>query len=139
MSGNETPASTSPLPVSGPGSPASWPRRFGALIIDWLFANAVAYAVTGGTEVWDAQHGLVWVPLVCWYVMVVAATAAVGGSVGQLILGIRVTHIGWHRVSVITAAVRTLMIALVIPPLVFTSEGRGLHDIVSNTAVVNAS
>lgn len=108
-------------------------------MLDWLLANLVAFALAGGAGVWESQNGLVWLPLACWYVMVAAGTALAGGSLGQLMLHLRVVHLGGRRVNLLIAAVRTLLIALVIPPLVFTKEGRGLHDLASNTAVVNVS
>ncbi|WP_026876913.1 RDD family protein [Jiangella gansuensis] len=139
MSSNQPPATEATLPSQGPGSPASWPRRIAALLLDWLAGNLLAFVVTGGADVWDATSGLVWMPLICWYVLVVVSTAVAGGSLGQLMVKLRVAHLGGRRISVFVAAVRTLMIALVIPPLVFTHDGRGLHDLASNTAVVNAA
>ncbi len=138
MSNDEHPIIQRRLPDSGRGSAASWPRRFFALMADWIAANILAYAVTGGAEVWNAGSSSVWVPLVCWYGLVVVSTAAVGASLGQVVLGIRIVHLDGHRISPITAAVRTLLIALVIPPLVFDADRRGLHDLASNTAAVNA-
>lgn len=138
MSSNQPPAAEVTLPTQGPGSPGSWPRRILAVLLDWVAGNLVAFVVAGGSVVWDAQSGLMWLPLICWYVLVVVSTALAGGSLGQLMLGLRVIHFGGRRINLLVAAVRTLMIALVIPPLVFTNEGRGLHDLASNTAVVNA-
>ncbi|MBB5791568.1 RDD family protein [Jiangella mangrovi] len=137
MSPNQPPATDVQLPERGPGSPGSWPRRIAALLLDWLAGNLVAFIVTGGNSgVWDAQSDVFWLPLVCWYVLVVLSTTVSGGSLGQLMLGLRVAHLGGRRINLLVAAVRTLMIALVIPPLVFTRDGRGLHDLASNTAVV---
>ncbi|PSK99750.1 RDD family protein [Haloactinopolyspora alba] len=136
MSNDEHSATAPRLPTAGPGSPASWPRRFAALAVDWILANILAAVVVGGAA-WDPQSTAVWAPLICWYLIVVASTATMAASMGQVLLRIRVVHLDGHRVSPITAAVRTALIALVIPPLVFTSQGRGLHDLASNTAVVN--
>ncbi|TDE13475.1 RDD family protein [Jiangella asiatica] len=139
MSSDQPPSTEVTLPAHGPGSPGSWPRRIAALFLDWLAANLIAFVVTGGGEVWDASSGLVWVPLICWYVQVVVTTVLAGGSLGQLLVGLRVAHLGGRRINLLIAAVRTLMIALIIPPLVFTRDGRGLHDLASNTVVVNAA
>ena len=139
MSPNQPPVPDVQLPEHGPGSPGGWPRRFGALLLDWIAGNLVAFIVTGGNSgIWDAQSDVFWLPLICWYVLVVVSTALAGGSLGQLMLGLRVVHLGGRRLNVLVAAVRTLMIALIIPPLVFMRDGRGLHDLASNTAVVNA-
>lgn len=136
MAKDDNAATVPRLPESGPGSAGGWPRRFAALFADWIAANLIAYVVTGGETVWDPQSGAVWAPLACWYVLVVVTTALTGASLGQAMFRIRVAHLDGRRISPITAAVRTLLIALVIPPIVFTSEGRGLHDLASNTVVV---
>lgn len=139
MSSNQPPAPDVQLPEQGPGSPGSWPRRFAALLLDWIAGNLVAFIVTAGDSgVWDAQSSVFWLPLICWYGLVVVFTTLAGGSLGQLMLGLRVMHLDGRRLGPLVAAVRTLMIALVIPPLVFTRDGRGLHDLASNTVVVNA-
>ncbi len=44
-----------------------------------------------------------------------------------------------HRtVGLWRALVRTALIALVVPPLVFDRDGRGLHDMAAGTVVVHA-
>ncbi len=139
MSSDRPTSSDLQLPDHGPGSAGGWGRRIAALLLDWLAGNLVAFIVTGGNSgVWDAQSDVFWLPLICWYLLVVLSTTLSGGSLGQLLVGLRVAHLGGRRISPVVAAVRTLMIALIIPPLVFTRDGRGLHDLASNTVVVNA-
>ncbi|HLR96970.1 MAG TPA: RDD family protein [Jiangellaceae bacterium] len=126
-----------PLPDRGPGSPAGWSRRIGALVIDWICGNAAAFLVGGGA-VWQPGSGwLIWLPLLCWLILVWAATGLLGASPGQLLLGLRVIRVDRQPVGVVRAAPRTALIALVIPPLAFTSQGRGLHDLAAGTIVVN--
>lgn len=134
-----TPASSASafqLPTTGPGSPAGWPRRIVALLIDWLVANAAGWAISGGVAVWNPNTGLGWVPLVAFFVLVAAATAATGASLGQWVVDVRIIDMRGRRVTVVAAAIRTALILLVIPPLVFTREGRGLHDLATSTAAV---
>lgn len=139
MSSDRPTSSDLQLPDDGPGSAGGWGRRIAALLLDWLAGNLVAFIVTGGNSgVWDAQSDVFWLPLICWYLLVVVSTTLSGGSLGQLLVGLRVAHLGGRRISPVMAAVRTLMVALIIPPLVFTRDGRGLHDLASNTVVVNA-
>ena len=42
------------------------------------------------------------------------------------------------RVGAFRAAVRTVLICLAVPPLIWDRDGRGLHDRAVVTAVVNA-
>lgn len=137
MSTPSSPSASQPaLPSSGPGSPAGWPRRIIALVIDWLLANAAGFALTGGDAVWTPASDRTWLPLVTFYVMVAAATAATGASFGQWLVDVRIIDMRGQRVGVVSAVIRTALILLVIPPLVFTSEGRGLHDLATSTAAV---
>lgn len=125
------------LPVSGPGSPAGWGRRFAALVIDWIIANVVAVVFAGG-DVYEAGSGRSWLPLLCWFVLVTAATAFTGASTGQWMMRLRVVRLDRRPVGLWRAAVRTALIVLVIPPLIFDQNRRGLHDMAVITAVVNA-
>lgn len=125
------------LPTQGPGSSAGWGRRFVALLLDWAIANAAAFMIVGGASVWDRERGLVWVPLACWFVLVWLATALTGASLGQWIMRLRVIRLDRRPIGLWIGLVRTALIALVIPPLVFTPERRGLHDLVAGTACVN--
>lgn len=124
------------LPVSGPGSPAGWGRRIAALLVDWILANALAFAAVG-LQVWDPATGRTWIPLLCWFGLVVVSTAASGASLGQRALRLRVVRLDRRRVGVPRALLRTALIALVIPPLISTRQGRGLHDLAAGTAAVN--
>lgn len=64
--------------------------------------------------------------------------ALAGGSFGQLVTRLRVVrHDGDPRpVDLLRALARQVLIALVIPPLVFRPDGRGLHDMAVGSAVV---
>jgi uncharacterized RDD family membrane protein YckC len=123
------------LPESGPGSLAGWGRRLLALAVDWALANVVAVGLAG-PDVWDASTGLTWVPLLAWTVLVWLSTGLTGASLGQHVLRLRVVRLDRRPVGLLRGLLRTLLIALVVPPLV-TVRGRGLHDVAVHTAVVN--
>lgn len=125
------------LPAEGAGSPAGWGRRFVALLLDWAMANVAAFMIVGGASVWDRDRGLIWVPLACWFVLVWLATSLTGASLGQWIMRLRVIRLDRRPVGLWIGFIRTALIALVIPPLVFTPERRGLHDLIAGTACVN--
>lgn len=124
------------LPASGPGSPAGWGRRFVALLLDWALANGAAVAIAG-TAVWDREQGMIWLPLACWFVLVWLATALTGASLGQWIMRLRVIRLDRRPVGLWIGFIRTALIAMVIPPLIFTPERRGLHDLAAGTVCVN--
>ena len=84
----------------------------------------------------DAVPGLV--TLAVFIVETTVLTALAGGSFGKLATRLRVVrHDGSGRpVGLLPALARTLLVALVIPPLVFRPDGRGLHDMMAGTATV---
>ena len=65
-------------------------------------------------------------------------TALAGGSFGKLATRLRVVRIdGSGRPSACSARWRAaILVAAVIPPLVFRPDGRGLHDLMAGTATV---
>jgi uncharacterized RDD family membrane protein YckC len=110
-------------------------RRLAALLIDWLLSYGLAaLAMTLGLVSLNLLSTAV---LVIWLVLGAVAVRLFEFTPGQFVLGLRVVsvdrrvHIGLGR-----AALRTVMIALVIPPLFIDVDGRGLQDRVTGTAVV---
>jgi uncharacterized RDD family membrane protein YckC len=119
------------IPADGPGSVASWTRRILALIVDWLASLLVA-AVIVGDGVWG-QGPAAWAPMGVFLVEATVLTALVGGSFGQLVLRLAVVRLDRRPVNVLQALARTALICLVVPPLVFNRDNRGLHDLAVGT------
>ena len=109
---------------------ASWGRRVAALAIDWLASWLVAVAIVGS----GASE---WVPLLVFWVQSSLGVALVGGSFGQMVLRLRVLRTGGHPLNLFSALLRQLMVCLVIPPLVFKPDGRGLHDLATDSGAYN--
>jgi uncharacterized RDD family membrane protein YckC len=60
-----------------------------------------------------------------------------GGSFGQLATRLRVVRVDTGRpLNLLTALLRQVLICLVIPPLVFRPDGRGLHDMICRSVTV---
>lgn len=120
------------LPEDGPGSVAGWGRRFVALAIDWVASILVAaflfgyewYGATSTEQGWIGTTPL----LVFWFEASVL-TALLGGSFGQLIMRIAVVRLDSRPLNLLQAMLRTALICLVVPPLVFNRDQRGLHDL----------
>ncbi len=101
---------------------AGYSRRLSALIIDWLAAGLIAGLITQKT----LDQG--WLQLAVFFAEVALFTALLGGSAGQVVVGIRIVDIDTHmKIGVLPSLIRTLLICLVVPPLL-TIHGRGLHD-----------
>lgn len=130
------------LPESGPGSVAGWLRRVAALTVDWVACLLVAgvafgYQWLGATPGQPTQQG--WVnasPLLVFLLEATVLTALAGGSFGQLALRVAVVRVDGGPLTVLHTFVRTVLICLVIPPVVFNRDQRGLHDLAVGTVAV---
>lgn len=114
---------------------ASWARRVLALVVDWIACLGVTLLVLGiggwSENPWSGTYTL------GIYVLENALfTALLGGSFGQLATRLRVVRLDGSRLDLGRALLRSVMIALVIPPLVFRPDGRGLHDMAAGSRVV---
>jgi uncharacterized RDD family membrane protein YckC len=114
---------------------ASWARRVLALVVDWIACLGVTLLVLGvggwSDSPWSGSYTL------GIYVLENALfTAVVGGSFGQLATRLRVVRLDGTRLDLGRALLRSVMIALVVPPLVFRPDGRGLHDMAVGSHVV---
>ncbi|HSE70827.1 MAG TPA: RDD family protein [Nocardioidaceae bacterium] len=123
------------LPPEGPGSVASWLRRVLALCVDWA-ASMLVTAAFVGTEVWTGQGLAQWGPMLVFLLEATVLTALMGGSFGQLLCRVAVVRIDGKPVSLLQALLRTFLICLVIPPLVFNRDQRGLHDLATKTVTL---
>ena len=116
---------------------ASWGRRVLALVADWA-ASTLAVILVIGPRGWleDPASG--------FYVLGVFAlestvlTALAGGSFGKLATGLRVVREdgSGQPVDLLRCLVRAVLVCLVIPPLVYRPDRRGLHDMAVGSRTV---
>ncbi|SFK58815.1 RDD family protein [Geodermatophilus ruber] len=120
------------LPPEGPGSLATFTSRSGAFVID-----AIAAALIAGLFTAPDLPGN-WSLLSFGLVTVITLTA-LGQTPGMRLLGLRLAHPRpGSRLAVWRAVVRTALLLLLVPALVVDGDGRGLHDRLTDTAVVRA-
>jgi uncharacterized RDD family membrane protein YckC len=116
------------LPESGPGSLASLVRRVAALCVDWAVCLLISAAFFGGDPT---------ATLAIFAVENVLLVASIGHTLGHRLLGIHVRRaVGAGPVGLGRAALRTLLVCLVIPAVVWDGDGRGLHDRSAGTLIV---
>jgi uncharacterized RDD family membrane protein YckC len=115
------------LPRSGPRSIARFGRRLVALLIDWLPAYLISYAFFGGN---------VWVTLGIFAALQYLFISLLNGSIGHLMVGMRVVPLVGGWVGVIRPLLRTLLLCIVIPAVIWDSDQRGMHDRLSGTVLV---
>jgi hypothetical protein len=132
---NDYPGQRLGLPQEGPKSLARMGRRIGALFVDWLIAYGLAALLMSFD--WIRPQILSTAVLVIWIVIGAVSVRPFEFPPGQYALGLIVIpvdnrlHVGFGR-----ALARGLLIALVVPPLFTDTDMRGLHDRLTNTAVV---
>ncbi len=117
---------------------ASWGRRFVALLVDWLVCTLAVLAFVGVEEYGEPGSTASAAVLGVFVLESAVLTWLAGGSVGKLLTGLCVVPADGRlrRLSPVKAFARQVLVALVIPPLVFRSDGRGLHDIFAGTSTV---
>ena len=133
------------LPRSGPASLAGVGARIGAFVVDaiastFVAALFVAASHHGGPEHHDFADRLpgYWslIPFALDYVV---GMLVAGRTLGMYLFGLRIIRVDRDQaVNPWRAVVRTILLMLLIPAVVFDRDGRGLHDRYSDTAVVNA-
>jgi uncharacterized RDD family membrane protein YckC len=120
------------LPRTGPGSMATIGRRLGALMIDWAISYGLAYLVVGKKLLVDGQFAALSLLAVCYLV----GLAINGATFGMAILGLRVTSDDGSKAGLYAIGMRTVLLFLVIPAVVWDADGRGLHDRVAHTVIL---
>lgn len=118
-----------------PYETASWGRRVLALLVDWFACLAVVSLFTPvfGTTGGDGSL----YTLLLFTAESALLTATVGGSFGKMATRLRVVRTAdGGRIDLLRSLGRAVAVALVIPPLVFRPDRRGLHDMLAGSATV---
>jgi hypothetical protein len=116
------------LPESGPGAVAGWGRRALALVIDWAL-SMLAVGAFIGQDVWSGDGAAGWAPLVVFGFEVWILTTLLGGSAGQLLLGVVIRRTSGAPLDIFRALARTVLLCLVIPAVIYNRDQQGLHDL----------
>jgi uncharacterized RDD family membrane protein YckC len=118
---------------------ASWPRRILALFVDWAVSTLVVIAFLGLDRYAETGSPGPFYVLGVYVVESALFSWLLGGSFGKLVTGLRLVPADGppRPINPLLLLVRQVMVALVIPPLVFRNEdGRGLHDLLAGTRTV---
>lgn len=143
------------LPASGAGSMAGLGRRVVGLAVDWGLASLISAAFFGRDE---------WATLAIFGLSTAVLVSTLGTTIGHRVAGIQVSRLvdvtspGEERPArpdsgpttpragaprptppppgLVLGVVRTVLLCLVIPAVVWDGSGRGLHDVAAGTVVV---
>ncbi len=117
------------FPATGPGSIGRPGRRIGALAIDWAAAVFLSVAFFEYDPL---------ATLLIFAVVQILFIPTAGGSPGHRILGMRVVRLDGGWVGLWRPVVRTLLLVVVIPAVVWDPDQRGLHDKAVGTVLIRA-
>ena len=117
------------FPQVGSGSIARPGRRIAALAIDWACAVLVSIAFFA----YDALA-----TTVIFAIVQIAFLPTLGGSPGHRLLGMRLQLVGGGWVGLWRPIVRTVLLCLVIPAVIWDADQRGLHDKAAGTVLLRA-
>lgn len=115
------------LPESGPRSIARFGRRLGALVVDWGLSVLVSVAFFR----YEA-----FATLGVFALTQLVFLALVNGSVGHLVFRMRVVPLAGGWIGAWRPLVRTILLCVVIPALIWDRDQRGLHDKAAGTVLV---
>jgi uncharacterized RDD family membrane protein YckC len=108
------------------GAVAGFGRRLVAIAVDWMLSIGISLLLFRDVA-YGSQESSAAILLI-FAAEVILLTWLTSASFGQRILGVTVMRIDGTRLGLGRVALRTLLICLVIPAVVYDEYGRGLHD-----------
>ncbi|MFM5968635.1 MAG: RDD family protein [Micrococcales bacterium] len=115
------------LPQTSTGSLAKFPRRLGALALDWAIAYLISYAF------FRADATAIQAVFLIEQWLLVATT---GASIGHRLFGMRVIRLDGAWIGFWRSLIRAGLLVLLIPAVIWDADNRGLHDKAAGTALV---
>lgn len=122
------------LPESGPGSIARFGRRLVAVAIDWAICQLIAVGLLHAPL--GEGGGGSFVPLLVFAVENLVLLATLGSTVGHRLVGIGLMSADGRRAGLVQVALRTFLLCLAVPALIWDRDGRGMHDRLASTLLV---
>ena len=116
---------------------ASWPRRLLALLVDWVASTLVVILMIGPAG-WLEDRASGFYVLGVFALESTLLTALAGGSFGKLATRLRVVRDdgSGRPPDLLRCLLRAVLVCLVVPPLVYRPDGRGLHDMAVGSRTV---
>lgn len=135
--GSEYPGQRLGMPRTGVGSLAGFGRRLVAIIVDWSMCQLLAYAFFRVTLGRGGSGSFAALGIFALENLVLVGT--LGFTVGHRLLGLGVMSMDGRRANVVQVLLRTALLCLAVPALVWDRDGRGLHDKAARTVLVRAT
>lgn len=120
------------LPEEGPRSIARLGRRIAAIFIDWALAWVISVALFPD----GPFQPNAWATLAVFAVEQLIFLWTINGSIGHLVLRMRVVPVEPAKLGLWRPVVRTAVLCLAVPALIWDRDQRGLHDRAAGTMLV---
>jgi uncharacterized RDD family membrane protein YckC len=114
------------LPEAGRGSLARLGARVQAFLLDAAMCAIIA---------WGCWRDTAWTTPV-FALEVLVLTTFLGASAGQVMRGLRVVRLDGRPPGLARSVLRTLLLLLLVPAVIWDRDGRGLHDKAAGTMLV---
>ena len=123
------------LPKDGPGSLSTLMPRLIALVIDWFISLGLAWFIVSFTSVLGGKST---VTMLVFILLRILGYWLFARTPGHAIVGIGVARLDRpnERVGLWRAVVRTVLTVFLFPPVIQDTDGRGMHDRVTQTGVI---
>jgi uncharacterized RDD family membrane protein YckC len=122
------------LPPQGVRSVAGLGARLGALCIDWLIAVLIVSPFTGHRPFTPGSNSP-WV-LAVFAAEYIVLVSLIGRTIGMRLCRIGIMRLDGQRVTFPWVVVRTVLLVLVVPAVIYDRDRRGLHDKAAGCVVV---
>jgi uncharacterized RDD family membrane protein YckC len=128
------------LPETGPQSVARVGRRFAAITLDWVISAMVLMLITGRDYLTISSTPLGQMQLLATFVALqILSIWAIGGSIGHRLMRLYIVNLQGGGVTWWRPIARSVLLALVVPALVWDSDQRGFHDKVAGTLLLKSA
>ena len=104
-------------------------RRLAGIAIDWASAVGLSVAFFNYEE---------FATLLIFVGLQMIFIPTIGGSIGQRLVGLRTVALQGGWIGLWRPVLRTLLLVLALPALVWDSDQRGFHDKVAGTVLIRA-
>ena len=120
------------LPDDGPRSVARFGRRLVGIAVDWAIAYGLSWLL------FRQKDGTAnpWITLAVFAVLTLLFELFFNASIGHLVVRVRVVPIRGGALAPWRPLVRTVLLCLAIPALIWDRDQRGLHDRAAGTVLV---
>lgn len=128
------------LPESGPQSIARFGRRLIAIVVDWAISLLVVMLITGSSylDLASSAEGQFFI-LGMFVFLQTFGIWAIGGSIGHRMFKMYLVNASGGSLNWWRPLVRSLLLALVIPAIIWDADQRGFHDKIAGTILLRSA